>query len=510
MKQRSYFLKIAIFATGVSGLVSEFILSTLASYFIGDTIVQWTIVLSIMLFTMGLGSQLSRYISKNILRTFLLIEFCLSLLISIAPLFVYSVAGYTQYIHIVVYGLSALIGLCIGFEIPLVTRLNEEFENIRTNVSSVMTWDYVGGLIGGLAFAFWGLPVLGLKNTAFLFGLLNLLAAIILLLVYWQEQKKSKLIITGTALTVVCLLVFGFVKSDQIMLYGEQKRYKDKIVYVKESKYQKLVITTWLDNYWLYINGNLQLSTIDEFLYHEPMIHPIMQISQEHRDILIIGGGDGFNVKELLKYDQVQNITLVDIDPEMTSLGMIYEPFVQGNDSSLHSNKVTVLNEDGFVYLQNTTNFYDVIIVDLPDAKGVDLNKLYTKEFYDLANLHLKPNGHIITQAGSPYYATRAFECINKTMKHSGFETLKLHNQVLSMGEWGWILGSKRFGRNQMIKLLHDPDFPKVDTRWLNLESVDMMLAFGKPLTDTSKIQINTINDPVLYRYQLNSNWDIY
>ena len=463
-----------------------------------------------MLFTMGIGSQLSRYIKGNVLQTFLLIEFGLSVLICISPLVVYSIAGYTQYIHIVVYGLSALIGLCIGFEIPLVTRLNEEFEDINTNVSSVLSWDYVGSLVGGLAFAFWGLPHLGIKNTAFLFGLLNFLAATLLLLSYWKEQKQNKSWILGIGVLVVFILGFGFLKSDQIMLYGEQNRYKDKIVFVKESKYQKIVITTWLDSYWLYINGNLQLSTIDEFLYHEPMIHPIMQISKERKDILIIGGGDGFNVKELLKYDDVESITIVDLDPEMTSIGKGYLPVVLANDSSLHNARVRVLNEDGFVYVQNTKDFYDVIIVDLPDAKGVDLNKLYTREFYAMAHLHLRPNGHIITQAGSPYYATRAYECINKTMKSSGFETLKLHNQIPSMGEWGWILGSKRFTVEEMTHLLHDPDFPKVNTRWLNLESVDMMLSFGKPLADTSEIKINTINDPVLYRYQLNANWDLY
>ena len=104
MKTNSKYLKVAIFATGISGLVAEFILSTLASYFIGDTIVQWTIVLSIMLFSMGIGSQLSKSVKQNLLFTFLLLEFALSLLISISPLLVYSVAGYTAYIHIVVYG----------------------------------------------------------------------------------------------------------------------------------------------------------------------------------------------------------------------------------------------------------------------------------------------------------------------------------------------------------------------------------------------------------------------
>ena len=510
MKTNSKYLKVAIFATGISGLVAEFILSTLASYFIGDTIVQWTIVLSIMLFSMGIGSQLSKSVKQNLLFTFLLLEFALSLLISISPLLVYSVAGYTAYIHIVVYGLASLIGLCIGFEIPLVTRLNEQFESLDKNVSNVMSWDYVGSLIGGIAFAFWGLPHLGLKNTAFVFGMLNLVVALFLFFVFWNKKIKNRKVISGMAVFVVLVLSASFLKSDDIIIFGEQKRFKDKVVFVKQSKYQKMVITSWLNHHWLYINGNLQMTTVDEFLYHEPMVHPIMELSKEHKSILIIGGGDGFNAKELLKYPDVQTITLVDLDPEMTKLGLEYTPFVMANDSSLHNSKVKIINTDGFIFLQKSTSFYDIVIVDLPDAKGVDLNKLYTTQFYNMAFNHLRPNGFMVTQAGSPYYATKAFECISKTMQHSGFKTLKLHNQVLSMGEWGWIIGSKSFSREQMKFALINGNFPKVETRWINQESIELITSFGKPLIDTTQIKINTINDPVLYQYQLNANWDLY
>jgi spermidine synthase len=351
---------------------------------------------------------------------------------------------------------------------------------------------------------------LGLKNTAFVFGLLNLVVALVLFFVFWKEKIKFRKSILGLATLVVVILIGSFVKSDAIIVFGEQKRFKDKVVFVKQSKYQKMVITSWLDHHWLYINGHLQMTTVDEFLYHEPMIHPVMTLSKEHKNILIIGGGDGFNAKEILKYPDVETITLVDLDPEMTKLGLEYPAFVKANDSSLHNSKVEIINTDGFVFLQNSTSFYDVIVMDLPDAKGVDLNKLYTTQFYDMAYNHLRPNGFIVTQAGSPYYATRAFECINKTMQYADFKTLKLHNQVLSMGEWGWIIGSKSFSRKQMLYALNSGSFPQVKTRWINQESVKLITSFGKPLIDTSKIEINTINDPVLYQYQLNANWDLY
>ncbi|PKV48027.1 spermidine synthase [Aquimarina sp. MAR_2010_214] len=507
---KSLWLKIAIFATGVSGLTSEFILSTLASYFIGNLIVQWTIVLSIMLFAMGIGSRMSRLVTKRLLLAFLFIEFSLSILISFSPLLVYVFAAKTEFINIIIYGLALSVGFCIGFEIPLATRLNETHESLNKNISNIMSWDYIGSLIGGLLFAFWGLPELGITNTAFVFGTLNFIVAILLFWNYRSMLITEKKWINISIFLLAVILSIGFVSSEEIILYGEQSRYKDKIVYQEQSKYQHITVTQWKEHYWLYINGNQQLSTFDEFLYHEPMVHPIMALTPEHKNILIIGGGDGFNVKELLKYEEVSTITLVDLDPAMTKLGKEFEGIVKYNESALQNPKVTIVNDDGFTFLKENETYYDIIIVDLPDAKTIEINKLYSLEFYRLAHHALRPNGHIITQAGSPYYATKAFYCIDKTMKTAGFTNLQMHNQVLTLGEWGWILGSKKHTKEQMIKRLKQASYKNLNNKWLNKEAIDLITSFGKPLTDTSQVEINTINSPMLYKYYLNGNWDMY
>lgn len=508
--KKGFWLKIAIFATGISGLTSEFILSTLASYFIGDVIIQWTIVLSIMLFAMGIGSHTSRLVTKRLLLTFLFIEFSLSLLISFSPLLVYAIAAKSEFIHILIYGLALLVGFCIGFEIPLATRLNETYESLNENISNIMSWDYIGSLIGGLLFAFWGLPYLGITTTAFTFGALNFSVAVLLFWNYRDVLKKESKWIISSILALISILSIGFIKSESIILYSEQSRYKDKIVYQEQSKYQNITITQWQEHYWLFINGNQQLSTFDEFLYHEPMVHPIMALTPEHKNILIIGGGDGFNVKELLKYKDVTTITVVDLDPAMTKLGKEFKGIVKYNESALHHPKVTIKNEDGFTFLEKNETFYDIIIIDLPDAKTIEINKLYSLEFYHLAYHALRPNGHIITQAGSPYYATKAFYCIDKTMKTAGFTNLQMHNQVLTLGEWGWVIGSKKYTKKQMIQQLKKTSFKKLNNKWLNQEAIPLITSFGKPLIDTSKVQINTINSPMLYKYYLNGNWDLY
>ncbi len=510
---KSPILKLALFATGLSGIVAEYILSTLATYFLGDSAVQWSLIVSVMLFSMGLGSRLSKYLDGNLLVTFIWVEFALSILVSFSSLFAYTVAGFSDYDGFFIYTLSIAIGTLIGLEIPLVIRLNEKFESLKVNVASVMEKDYLGSLVGGLFFAFVGLPYLGLTYTPFVLGCINLIVALVLLYTVRKEvpaQTRGWITASGGLITIV--IVAGLFLAQPIILFGEQARYKDKIVYAKQSRYQRIVMTQWKDHYWLFLNGNQQLSTLDEDKYHEPLVHPIMQLAKQKKDVLVLGGGDGCAVREILKYQEVQHITLIDLDSVMTNLGRQHPILTDLNKNALNHEKVRIINTDGFNYLEKTRDFYDVIIVDLPDPRSVELNRLYTEEFYSLCYRSLRPQGMMITQAGSPYYATRAFLCINRTMAAAGFETAKLHNQVITLGEWGWILGTRptpdRTALKERLQQLH---FENVETQWINHEAMQLMTSFGKNIyipTDTAAI--NRIQHPVLYRYYLNGNWDLY
>src|SRR6056297_1681037 len=178
MPFRSRILKMAIFATGLSGIVAEYILSTLATYFLGDSVMQWTLIVSIMMFSMGLGSRISKYFQGNLLQIFIFIEFALSLVVAYSSIIAYTAAAFTIYTGAIIYTLSILIGLMIGMEIPLVIRLNTSFEILRVNISSVMEQDYYGSLAGGLFFAFIGLPYLGITFTPFVLGMINFVVAL--------------------------------------------------------------------------------------------------------------------------------------------------------------------------------------------------------------------------------------------------------------------------------------------------------------------------------------------
>lgn len=513
MNIKSNILRIAIFATGLSGIVAEYILSTLATYFLGDSVLQWTMIMSVMLFSMGLGSRLSKSIKTNLLEKFIFIEFCLSLLVAFSSLIVYTIAAWSAYTGIVIYGLSILIGMMIGMEIPLVVRLNQEFQSLRVNISSVLENDYYGSLAGGVFFAFVGLPYLGLSYTPIVLGLVNFAVAVGLFLVLWQKlHTKLKTRIAGSAVVVGVILLAGFFVAQPIIQFGEQKKYKDKIVYSEQSKYQKIVITQWKNNYWLFINGNQQLSSFDEEMYHEPLVHPALSLTKTPHNILVLGGGDGCAVREILKYPEVKKITLVDLDPAMTNLGKNNPILKEINEDAFSNSKVQLINTDGYTYIENTMEMFDVIIIDLPDPKTIELGRLYSYEFYSKCYRQLRKYGVIITQAGSPYFAPKAFACIDKTLEKSGFSTVPIHNQVVTLGEWGWIIGAKNISKHNLKAELISLQFPSIETKWINNESMSLLTSFGKDFfrADTSEIKVNEIHNPVLYKYYLNGTWDIY
>lgn len=510
---KSQILKIALFATGLSGIVAEYVLSTLATYFLGNSVFQFTMIVSIMLFSMGLGSRFSKYFEDRLLEKFIFIEFTLSLLVAFVSVITYLSAAIIGIEAVVIYSLSIIIGLLIGMEIPLVIRINDEYQTLRLNISSAMENDYYGSLLGGIFFAFIGLPYLGLSYTPFILGSINLVVAISLFVLLKDELSKNqnnKLILFATLATSGILL--GSISSKKAIEYGERERYSDRVIYTEQTPYQRITITQSKGDFWLFINGNQQLSTIDEVMYHEPLVHPVMSVLKEPKSILVLGGGDGGAVREILKYPSVDKITLVDLDPAMTDLGKEYPLLVEMNGNSMNHEKVEIINADGYNFLEDTKEYFDAIIIDLPDPKSVELGRLYSFEFYKICYRQLKPNGLIITQAGSPYYASRAFNCIDKTMEASGFTTIPLHNQVITLGEWGWIMGAKNIQRADLKNMVQSSDVTNIDTRWMNNESLTLITSFGKNSfpNQTDSVEINKIHNPVLYKYYLNGNWDIY
>lgn len=510
--QASRYLKLSLFATGFAGIVAEFVLATLASYLIGDPIIQWTLVMSLMFFAMGLGSRISKYLENHLLDTFIGIEFLLSLLCASSAVISYTISPFTVYVTFVIYLTAFAIGLLIGMEIPLVTRINESYESLRVNISSIMENDYYGALAGGLVFAFFALPKLGLTYTPVALGMVNfLIAGILLWKFHHLLQYKGLLKVFFGVVTCLLLALLFLVKP--IMLYGEQSRYRDKIIYAKQTKYQKIVITRWKDYYWLYLNGHVQFSSYDEERYHEPLVHPAMLLSPSQRSILILGGGDGLAVREVLKHKKVEQITVVDLDPEMTFLAKSDPVFLRMNEESMNDPKVKIINQDAYRFLQKNDKLYDVIIIDLPDPNSIQMARLYSKGFYALCKRHLTKYGVLVTQSTSPLYAKKAFLAIIKTMEAAGFMVLPYHNQIPTMGEWSWSMGVRAglLDKKKMKKIVQQLDFNKIPTRFLNRDAMISMVHFGKGIFDRDEeLEVNTELNPALDKYYREGTWSLY
>jgi spermidine synthase len=304
--------------------------------------------------------------------------------------------------------LIILIGTLIGLELPLLTRIFREYTTLRIALANALTFDYLGGLIGALAFPLLLLPLLGIFETSLVMGLANLAVVIGNLILFRREIQHFKQTVV-VAVLVTLGLVGVMVISDPVSGYLEQRLYTDRIILSKASKYQRIVVTRWKDDVRLYINGHLQFSAMDEYRYHEALIHPAASLIPSRAQVLVLGGGDGLAAREILKYGDVAEITVVDLDPMITELASTDSTLRRLNQDALHNPKVKVINQDAQQFLQATDQRYNLIIIDLPDPTDASLGSLYSDTFYHLVKRHLAKDGLAVTQSSSPFFCT---ECV--------------------------------------------------------------------------------------------------
>jgi len=419
------------------GLVYELVAGTLASYLLGDSVTQFSTIIGAYLFAMGMGSWLSRYVRERVLDTFIRVEILVGVVGGCSAAILFLVFGEVTHFRVALYAIVGLIGILVGLEIPLLLRLLQDRLELRDLVARVLAADYVGGLLASLLFPLFLVPRLGLIRTSFLFGIINV--AVALALIIKHPDLRRRFGHQAGAIAAIVGLVIGFAAAENLMSLAEEGQYPGQALFAKSTAYQRIVITRQADDIRLFLNGNLQFSSRDEYRYHEALVHPIMSAIDQPRNVLVLGGGDGLAVRELLKYPSVRSITLVDLDPEMTSL-FSRSPFLsQLNGGSLRSRKVHVINADAFVWLKDARDVYDAVIVDFPDPSNYSIGKLYSLTFYRRLSEVLAPNGWAVIQSTSPYVAPKAFWCVERTLQAAGLQTAAYHAFVPSFGEWGFV-----------------------------------------------------------------------
>lgn len=471
----------------------ELIISAVSSYLVGDSTLQYSITIGLYMSAMGLGSFLSKYMKRNLFNWFVIIEIGVGLIGGISALLLFLANLYLETYQIVMYFEIIIIGTFVGVEIPLLTRIIEDDqENLRVTLSSIFSFDYIGGLVGSIAFPLFLLPQLGYFATAFLTGFMNIVAAMLIIYKYKERIQKVKWFKLITAALFVVMLL-GMLFSENISAYIEGGLYRDHVILSKQTKYQKIVMTKHMDDLRLYIDGNVQFSSLDEYRYHEALVHVPMSKAVKKDKVLVLGGGDGLAVRELLKYKKTQ-ITLVDLDEDMIKLCKENANITALNEHSLDSDRLTIVNQDAYKYLEENTEQFDVILVDLPDPNNESLNKLYTNIFYRLCKNALTEDGILTVQSTSPYYASKAFWCIHETLKSEGFYVMPYHLQVPAFGDWGFNMASK--------KELNDHFDIIPDTRYLSSDNVNFLFSFGKD-EKAENVEINKLSKPKLIQYYL-------
>jgi spermidine synthase len=483
-------LFISVLLIAACGLIYELVAGTLASYLLGDSVLQFSTVIGTYLFAMGIGSALSRYLNRGLVYRFIWIELLLGVIGGFSSALLMLAFAFTQGFSIILYALVIVMGVLVGLEIPLLMRIVRERYNFRDVIAHVLTFDYLGALAASLIFPILLVPRLGLVRSAMLFGLINVAVALWTTYIF-ANQLASTRIIRGMCVLVLLGLSVGIAQAKKITATAEDNIYADEIIFARDTRYQHLVLTRFKDDIRLFLNSHLQFSSRDEYRYHEALIHPGLASIPTPRRVLVLGGGDGLAVREILKYPQIESITLVDLDPEMTKIFSSHTMLTQLNQNSLLSPKLHVINADAFPWIDSNTDSFDFIVIDFPDPTNYSLGKLYTTAFYRAVARHLSAQGVIVVQSTSPMFARDSFWCIANTLKQAGLKTYPYHVYVPSFGEWGFVLASQH-------DYVPPPSLPS-GLRFIDVKGIPALFQFPPDMAPLA-IPPNQLNDQVLVR----------
>ncbi|HKR13522.1 MAG TPA: polyamine aminopropyltransferase [Pyrinomonadaceae bacterium] len=485
------FLNVLIVAT--CGLIYELLAGTLASYVLGDSVTQFSLIIGIYLFAMGVGSWLSGFIDKGLAKRFVDIELAVAILGGFSAPLLFISFSRVSYFYAVLYFVVFAIGVFVGLEIPLLLRILKDKVEFKQLVSRVLAMDYVGALLASILFPILFVPRLGLIRTSLIFGMLNAAVAL------WGTWLLRPLIKNGLtalrvkAVIVMALLLIGLIKANTLTSLAEDEMFADDIVYTKDTPYQRIVITRGRAGFQLFLNGNLQFSSTDEYRYHEALVHPAMLLANNPKRVVVLGGGDGLALREVLKYPSVEKVTLVDLDPDMTNLSSRFPLLANLNKRAFEDPRVQVINDDAFVWIEETTEPpYDAAIVDFPDPNSYSLGKLYTTRFYRLLRAKLAENAAVTVQSTSPMFARNSYWCIIRTLEAAGFVVRPYYTAVPSFGLWGYALA-----RTSPFDI---PRHPPAGLRFLDDQTLTAMFTLSSDIGPVP-VEINRLDNQALVRY---------
>ena len=489
------YLNVLVIAT--CGLIYELLAGTLASYLLGDSVRQFSLIIGGYLSALGVGAWLSRYIKEGLARCFIEVELGVAIVGGTsAPVLFFSFAQ-LEWFSLVLYGLVFAIGVLVGLELPLLMRIMKSHLDFNDLVSRALTFDYIGALLASLAFPLFFVPYLGLVRTSLVFGMLNAAVG------WWGTYllrpiltKRGLVGLRARAVLIMGLLGIGLIKADDLTRLSEEDSFLHSIVYAETTPFQRIVVTRGENSFQLHLNGNLQFNSADEYRYHEALVHPAFALVENPRRVLVLGGGDGLAVREILRYPCVEKVTVVDIDPAVTDLASTLRLLQDLNANCFDDPRVSIVNQDAMIWLEDSEELFDVVIIDFPDPSSFSVGKLYTTRFYGLLRQCLTPATFVSIQSTSPLVAPKSFWCVIQTLEEAGFAVQPYQVAVPSFGIWGFALASpKPFQPPQSLAAELDGSL-----RFLNDGELRAMFQFPLDLP-RQEAAVNRLDSQVLVRY---------
>jgi spermidine synthase len=492
-----FLLYLNVLVVATCGLIYELLAGTLASYLLGDSVTQFSLVIGIYLSALGVGAWLSKFVVERLGRCFIEVELAVALLGGVSAPLLFLAFGYIDWFRPLLFGLVFAIGVLVGLELPLLMRILKEHVDFEDLVSRALTFDYIGALLASLMFPILLVPHLGLIRTSLLFGILNALVGLwgtYLLRPILEKRHLGGL--RGRAVLVIGLLVVGVIKAETITTHAEENQLEGTIAHAETSPFQRILITENKTGFQLFLNGHLQFNSTDEYRYHEALVHPVFSAGERPRNVLVLGGGDGLAVREILKYPSVESVTLVDLDPQMTLLADRFPPLARLADHALRDPRVKVINRDAFLWIDSGTERFDAAIIDFPDPNSYSVGKLYTTYFYHRLMPRLHDHALVSLQCTSPLIAPQSYWCILNTLEAVGFSVRPYHAAVPTFGIWGFALATP-VPRELELRLSDELTRP---LRFLNQQSLRELFVMPNDLIRV-EADVNRLNDQALVRY---------
>jgi spermidine synthase len=437
----------SVSACAACGIIYELALLTLSTSLNGGGIIATSLIVAGYIAALGAGALLVKPLLHWAAIAFIAVEALLAIVGGLSAAALYVMFSFVGGSLLMLALGTALIGALVGAEVPLLMTLLQQGRTADATdtgrtLANLNAADYLGALIGGLAWPFVLLPHLGMIRAAAATGIINLLAAAIVSLFLLRRVVSTRqlLMALGALGLALVLLAVLLIRAQDIETTSRQRLYSDPIVAFRQSAYQEIVVTRRGNDMRLYLDGGLQFSTRDEYRYTESLVYPALGAGA--RSVLVLGGGDGLAARELLRAPGVENIVQIELDPTVIELAR--STMRSANGGSLDSPRVHIVTGDAMTWLRNAkAPSFDAVIVDLPDPDTPVLGRLYSTEFYALVSRVITPNGLMVVQAGSPYSTQTAFWRTVSTITAAGYAVTPYHVYVPTFGDWGFALARR-------------------------------------------------------------------